>query len=678
MSKKPLDTKSTLTALLAQDNIDHDTWTRIFQLSSILEKDDLTIFHESITHKIKDAEDHPRDLLVAMAKEGRLETVEYFRAEFLAMHSNEIFMAFLQSHHPNHQLIISIMSDLVPWMDLDSKDSNGFTLLAKLAITGEETAVRLLLENAVDLDAESQDEYGRTILSKLAPLIDSTEDELFKEKLERIFVMILKKRDPQITEDEIEQQKRLSLAKEMLNLTYSKKDAPSTANLASVFLKALPHLRLAEDKRILWREILGKISDHEEFTTSNGTFLAAQESKLKEHQSYFVIERDAKGNVASLYYCDGNNISRVEQQRLEKEIRNLGKKEKGVSLHELELRRDKKSESKSQISSQIEELNMEGKYQYHAMRFAVKDGVTTEQLSASLTDLFAGTEIEELDSKLSAIVRTYAKLDTEGRPIVDMLVPAKQQARGNCVWKAFAILIRAILQEVYEKEVRLVDGKPCGEGYDFYKEFKEALISFYATQIVEMSDDKNKGKFFYEEACQFVREVLEPKLESKTELTQPSEMEFFSKWWRLEIRSLSDNQEDVVLLEALKKSLARLLEHKEIFPEDRDRTLTRVKKSSTGVAEESSFALLRSKDKKVMEFLVHQEFAARDDLDKDPDNLTNIANLMLCLLSTSTTQEEVSEFEALKLRFLEQTKELKQTASPTATALFSPQTIQAK
>jgi hypothetical protein len=688
MSKK-FDHKSTLATLLAQENIDQASWARIFTLSALLTENELKTFHESVTEKIKEASEAQASIiLVEMAKHGILKTIEVFKADFSPANAKEFCMIFLRSHYPNHPVVLNIIDSLAPWIDLNSRDNDEFTFVEEVAARGEETVMKHLLENdSAYIDMESRDKDGMTLLTRLASLIHSTTDEVLKEKRERIFVMFLKKKNPQITEKEIEEQKKLSLAKEILNLTYSTQDAPSGINLAAVCLEVLPHLDLTEDKKELWGEILGKIARREEFTTADGTFLGVRESKLKRHRSYFVMERNANGNVLSLRYGDGNDISMAEKQRLEDEIKRLSKKDKSLPLHKQELLIDKKKASESQITAQITDLRMDDKYQYHVMKFAVKDGVTTEQLSDILTTLFEGTAISDLDSRLSAIVRDYAKLDATGRPVVEMLVPTKEQSRGNCVWKAFAILIRSILQEVYGKEIELVDGKPCGEGYDLYKEFKSALIDFFAHQIVELSNSSNAGQFFYEEALQFSEDVLMENLFRKNGLadstgkdapdaTVPNikmeslDPKLLDTWWRDEIRSLDGDKECADLIEYLKHGLIHLLEHKEIFlaPEI-DRTLPRMKTSNKGVLIEGDFAFLRSKDEKVKEFLVDKEFAARSALVKDPSNLTHIANLMLCLLSTATTSQEVQEFKELKMRFLKQVKEPKQASSAVGIAL---------
>ena len=100
---------------------------------------------------------------------------------------------------------------------------------------------------------------------------------------------------------------------------------------------------------------------------------------------------------------------------------------------------------------------------------------------------------------------------------LELYLPTQSQTRGTCSFKSDLLLVGAILEQVYGLGSKLVDGKPAGKGYEIRKEFKHALIKYYAEQVAEMAYPKHKGKVFHQEACQFLTEVIKPNAERKIE-----------------------------------------------------------------------------------------------------------------------------------------------------------------
>ena len=90
-------------------------------------------------------------------------------------------------------------------------------------------------------------------------------------------------------------------------------------------------------------------------------------------------------------------------------------------------------------------------------------------------------------------------------PIYEEMISAKRQLRGNCSLKSFHVLMRLILEEVFEKTNDRQN--PGGEGHALYKEWKNAIAQNAQKTVLEQEGDESK----------FLQTIVFPKRQIKLE-----------------------------------------------------------------------------------------------------------------------------------------------------------------
>ena len=119
----------------------------------------------------------------------------------------------------------------------------------------------------------------------LAQKIFLEEDAAKKEEMKKLFIDLLKKKKPDVSEEEVEQQLKLYLAEMMLTLSYSDRDFGQLVSMTRLFSAALPNLTMEESSKKLLKEIFsGLLSDGKFVRESDGRKFTTFPSAISGHR----------------------------------------------------------------------------------------------------------------------------------------------------------------------------------------------------------------------------------------------------------------------------------------------------------------------------------------------------------------------------------------------------------
>ena len=386
---------------------------------------------------------------------------------------------------------------------INARNKEGRTALMRAAGNGNIAAVKILLERGADTALKNPD--GCDVFRFAVVAACSEFDDNKKRNLEEIISLILRKQHPEISDDEIQRYKENQLAQFMLSLTYEKKSAPTFVqdNLAKICHDLLPFLNLPKKSRDLLGEIFHRISRREKFRAQDGTELEIKNPNIKGHASYFLFASTQPDQVSEVYYIDGaqtDMIARVARIQHKREIA----QSHPDALAEEKLRLLEKAEEQDQQT-------LAQGYEPKAIKIKLKPNILRAELLENMAQL---SDTENYFQSFLQLAFRYAAQDEHGI-ITQLKTPTQPQNRGNCGWKALAILVRTILEECYGLKTELVDGKVQGEGYELFKDFKSALIEFYGNQLIDLADLENAGNPSQQSAARYVEEILKPNCERK-------------------------------------------------------------------------------------------------------------------------------------------------------------------
>ncbi|NBV06525.1 MAG: hypothetical protein EBS06_04735 [Proteobacteria bacterium] len=238
-------------------------------------------------------------------------------------------------------------------------------------------------------------------------------------------------------------------------------------------------------------EAAKKIIYDKKIILSSGNNIEIFKASWGAHSAYFIIESDAQSNPIKVSYCDAPNQNYSEIYGYGEIIFKLS--ENKVSL-----------------------LDNMGKDPVEKLKIYLSE-ITNHRAQKSSID----QAIESIKNNLT---------DSDETNSVEYKIPTKPQKRDNCVLKSFNILLRAVLNKIYPELVFEVDGKPEGNGYKIYKDFKESLIGVYIKDLQELNINENNNKFWYQDLVSRLQEAdkkIEKKIFNKSltqsEIVQPTE-----------------------------------------------------------------------------------------------------------------------------------------------------------
>jgi len=321
-----------------------------------------------------------------------------------------------------------------------------------------------LFERGMSIDGK--DPNGSTALQYVAVLSVAQHDRAERERADVFFREQLRKKNPQISEPQIEQMRKFLLAKSFLTMTYTNKafPFPVTCEVPFIFKYLMPQLGEKLPKFREFSDLIDKLINREDVALPHGKNLTVMVSNIDCHASYFAIESAALDVVpTAVYYIDGANVFPIPDVD-------------GLCFGA-------------------------AKYQLEKGLYSDVNGVRgfLSQITTS--------DYDELKGELEVITMEDEEPAT--------FIPLPKQTRDTCEMKSFTTLLRLLNMLANNRELRLDQGVVSGEGYDAYKEFKYEMIKLCTDIVVtEALDEKSPSCL---KAQKFLSEQIAPNVERKVE-----------------------------------------------------------------------------------------------------------------------------------------------------------------
>jgi len=245
-------------------------------------------------------------------------------------------------------------------------------------------------------------------------------------------------------EQELDYFIKFSKARAIVGLAYSESDFGMNTWVFDILIRdRTSNIKVDESDS----DLIKKIIDGEPINVFGGNKIEVFRALWIDHAAYFIIESDSDNNPLKLSYCDGGNGIPFEDW--------VNCYKYGEAIFEL---------SKEKIDRFG---NCYGSSPIEKLKNRLKE-VTNE------IHLYYGTD----DLFFSLIQGDLGLKDDENKfKDIEYKIPTKLQNRGNCTLKSFNIVLRAVLSKIHPDLVFEIDGKPDGDGYYLYKEFKTTLIT---------------------------------------------------------------------------------------------------------------------------------------------------------------------------------------------------------
>lgn len=357
-------------------------------------------------------------------------------------------------------------------INIDHRDSEGDNVLSFAIACGEFEVASFLVERGANIDMKGSQGLTSAAFAAIAAISSSQ-----KERAQILFLNILRKKNPAITEQEIAEARKFYLAQAYLNLAYSENNLgfPHDYNLACLVQELALGVKIDDDISA----ILNIIAAQENFT-KDGKRYEVRRSMIDDHASFYVIEFDAETNLPQfLYYVDGNPIIDKRNPAVTVPRKGYGY---GVTKYPLD-------------QEKLAELDLEH--------------LPTRNLYNFLDDL---EQFENEKKRIEFLDIAPAGTVPEG------IIPAKNQNRDNCFLKSLNLLVRLMNHLINGRriEFNVEQGALEGDGFGSYKAgFKYPLISRAVDIILEVAD--NGDSLFAGEAEEFLLHSVGPNAKKKLE-----------------------------------------------------------------------------------------------------------------------------------------------------------------
>jgi len=236
-----------------------------------------------------------------------------------------------------------------------------------------------------------------------------------------------------------------------------------------------------------YEEVLDKIDKDQAIKDCNGNNLFIKRSNVSGHSSFFIFHVDKNNKLSKISYCDAINF---DERRV--------------------------------ISDSNSHINC----------------VTNFELDTSIdfSEKFANEFINKNSKKVKREV-FYEKiksgnlegLGTSSVSSINFELPRKKQIRGNCGFKSLNVLTSTVMKlkdPTCDFEWDSEKNKPCGRGYEYYKEFKDSLSD---QALKELESDLPKIKEMTPKEDGIRRSVYEIMIDATSERIEYSKKHFADK-----------------------------------------------------------------------------------------------------------------------------------------------------
>ena len=264
---------------------------------------------------------------------------------------------------------------------------------------------------------------------------------------------------------------KVSGALAIVNMSYSTHDAPMEPQVFTEILKkSIAAIDFDFRAKEIFLDVLEKVNSGEKIKIANGKEIELVKSVMPNHASYYIIESDETG-PQRLSYCDsvfnlrngfGEIVCAIDPEKLQKLAQKNHKKNPEEALKH---------------------------------------------------EIFCRSKDESFQRpKIVKLVKCY-DLEHEGEEpeILEKNIPITPQKRGNCSFKSFNILARAVMQKIHPQEMdfALDDGmRQSGKGYDIYQSYKQPLQQNAIETLLEFSQEQYRGSVTHSCAVGGLQQVV--------------------------------------------------------------------------------------------------------------------------------------------------------------------------
>ncbi len=372
-------------------------------------------------------------------------------------------------NEPFHELLCRGSKEVIDFLvdkvgvDINQPDSKGSSPLERLVKMGNADNAEYLIAKGADVNIDSRQQG----FSPLQWAIFLRNPDEFLSK---------------IITDDVERSEflKISEAKFVLGLAYSSnaigiiggRKYASDSGFYGLIKRKISELEFEGKEQFL--DVVNRSSSMGGVKISGGK-IDVLKIPHRGHDARFILERDDQNNPLRLSYCDG--------------LLPIGQDDRGQKYGEIifEIDREKWDVFKN-ANSKLSE-----------------DGLT-DCFAREFSSFRNGRHFDQ--KKLSQALSNFVVCDEFGEPkVVGRNIPTKEQNRGNCTFKSFNIVTRAILSKVNPEMVFEKDeqGNGCGAGYEVYQGYKKALIKKNLDCLLEFAHPKNQENPNYEDAVNFLK-----------------------------------------------------------------------------------------------------------------------------------------------------------------------------
>ncbi len=372
---------------------------------------------------------------------------------------------------------VGIVKDLLRLgADPNARYANERTpLILSVLIKASEDLCRVLIAGGADIstrDVVGHDALGYAIFAlqeNIAILLVDSGASIFKKnKFGKVPLALACKSEgtnemkgflrKYLTAEGIDFVRKIMSFQDLLSLMYSQDSWPGGVyeNISNIrqIISGAPELVNQTD----FLTALDQIESGREIAVGNNRIIQAMKLPYDGHAAYCVIEYENK-TPKFLHYCDGNLLlSDIN-------LYNYGSAVVSYAINP------------ALFKSAVEKRQ----------GFLKKVGEAFSGPPVYCKDARTGADVISCGN-LKEVLRKLVVLDARGNPdIVSSEILTRKQERGNCSIKSLNILLRFVLSRInpglsYDIDA---DGKPCGAGYEYYKEWKKLLIQKCLDNLIE-------------------------------------------------------------------------------------------------------------------------------------------------------------------------------------------------
>lgn len=263
-----------------------------------------------------------------------------------------------------------------------------------------------------------------------------------KLQLQQLFERLSKKKNPNISAEEIENLKKLSVAKIMLKFLYLDESMGWPSKDEEIYYRAFAKLDedsdLSDDLKGRFSAVINRyLLDRK----PQDALYAMHLENVSSHAAYFVIDWEND----DLYYVDGNGIFSDKFTK--------PKLVDGVARFKID---KTKFYNRQELASHLNEVCRYGSVEAKCDQYFL-EAVADECKSA---DRF--------------------------KP-VETLIPCDRQERNNCPWKSLGLLFRLMNYKLHGAESKVENGAIVGDNHEMFKKIKYAFVRHCIKSLQEVS-----------------------------------------------------------------------------------------------------------------------------------------------------------------------------------------------